>query len=177
MFCRRHKSNIAQGEAIVGMPDAAAGHYRASGIRGQTGMRVNAGVVVWRLTNRRVQVLLVHQSDKPKTLWSIPKGGVRNSEDYQTAARREVQEETNVKLTDLDILGYVDYGKANKRMYCFMGECPVQVDVKTKMPEIDKAGFFDIGIAKKMVDKRQRGLIRASQKILAFGHVHRASVG
>jgi ADP-ribose pyrophosphatase YjhB (NUDIX family) len=137
-------------------------------------MRVNAGAVVWRLTNRRLQVLLVHQSDKPKTLWSIPKGGVRNGEDLPVAARREVQEETNVKLTELDFLGYVDYGKANKRMYCYMGECPTQADVKTKLPEIDRAGFFDIGIAKKMVDKRQRGLIRASQKILAFGHVRRA---
>lgn len=147
--------------------------------RGNTGSqgakRIIAGVVVWRFVNRRLQILLVHQSDKHKALWSIPKGGARPNEDFEKAARREVQEETNVNLENVEFLAYVDYGFAVKRMYCYMGPCPAQFELKAKQPEIDKVGFFDVGIAKKMVDKRQRNLIRTMQKILAFGNVRRTT--
>jgi predicted NUDIX family NTP pyrophosphohydrolase len=131
-------------------------------------MRENAGVLVWRISERKLQILLVHQANKHKALWSIPKGAVDAGEDFEKAARREVEEETGVRLVDLDFLGYVDYGKANKRMYCYMGQCPPAAAVRNRLPEIDNAGFFDIGLAKKMVDKRQRALINVLQKILAF---------
>lgn len=131
--------------------------------------RVNSGVLVYRVKGRKLEILLVHQSDKHKNLWSIPKGGLEQSENHEQCARREVLEETNVVLNELDFLGYVDYGKANKRLYCYMGEFPEGSEVKCKQPEIDNAGFFDIAQAKKMVEKRQRVLINALQKIFAFG--------
>jgi predicted NUDIX family NTP pyrophosphohydrolase len=173
----RHKSNITY---LGRLSNSRASRLRAlscsiSLLKGNIGtMRVNAGVVVWRYANRRLQILLVHQADKPKTLWSIPKGGVAKGEDHAAAARREVLEEANVTMGALDFLGYIDYGLGIKRMYVFMGACPDTVDLKWRLPEIDKAGFFDVSIAKKMVDKRQRGLIRASQKILAFAGVRKA---
>ena len=139
-------------------------------------MRITAGVIVWRVEKRRLQILLVHQTDKHKTLWSIPKGGVRANEDYDKAARREVLEETNLTVNGIEFLGYVNYGQAVKRMYVYMGQSPPTVELKNKLPEIDKVGFFDVGLAKKMVDKRQRGLIRMAQKILAF-HQRDSRVG
>ncbi|HEY9789843.1 MAG TPA: NUDIX hydrolase [Candidatus Obscuribacterales bacterium] len=147
---------------------------KRNGAGDPTAMRVVAGVVVFRFVNKRLQVLLVHQTDKHKALWSIPKGGVRSGEDFEKGARREAQEETNVTLHQLDFLGYVDYGTA-KRMYCFMGACPPQFDMKAKLPEIDKVGFFEVAIAKKMVDKRQRAMIRTMQKILAFARPHKST--
>src|SRR3990167_2212779 len=130
---------------------------------------IHAGAVIWRFSNKKLQILLVHQTNKSKTLWSIPKGGVKSAENTEKAARRELQEETNVAVNNLDFLGYVDYGKTYpKRIYCYMGACPELFEIKWKTPEIDRAGFFDVGMAKKMVDKRQRGLILALQKILAF---------
>jgi predicted NUDIX family NTP pyrophosphohydrolase len=149
-------------------------NHKNNGAGDPSVMRVIAGVVVFRFVKKNLQVLLVHQTDKHKTLWSIPKGGVRNGEEFEKGARREAQEETNVALQQLDFLGYVDYGTA-KRMYCYMGSCPSQFDLKAKLPEIDKVGFFDVAIAKKMVDKRQRGLIRTMQKILAFGRRHKTT--
>jgi predicted NUDIX family NTP pyrophosphohydrolase len=154
-------------------PSGAAG-AAFSGNKGN--MRITAGVIVWRVEKRRLQILLVHQSDKHKTLWSIPKGGVMSNEDYDKAARREVLEETNVAVNGIEFLGYVNYGEAVKRMYVYMGQSPDTYELKNKLPEIDKVGFFDVGLAKKMVDKRQRGLIRMAQKILAF-HQQASRVG
>lgn len=133
--------------------------------------RVSSGVLVWRHSKGKLQILLVHQTNKPKTLWSIPKGGVKADEDAQKAARRECFEETNVMLGRLDFLGYIDYGKTAKRVYCYMAACPdLQPDVKCQAQDVDKAGFFEVGMAKKMVDKQQRKMINALQKILAFQH-------
>lgn len=131
--------------------------------------RVNAGALIYRINGKKLQILLVHQSDKRKNLWSIPKGGVEPSEEYEQAARREIREETNIEMGSLDFLGYVDYGKANKRLYCYFGEFPPESKVQAKRPEIDGANFFEVTQAKKMVEKRQRVLINALQKIFAFG--------
>lgn len=131
-------------------------------------LRSNAGVIIYRFNGRKTEILLVHQSDKRKRLWSIPKGGVERIENFESAARREVEEETNIVLEELEFLGYVDYGKANKRLYCYMGAFPEGAAVKKNMPEIDGAQFFEIGQAKRMVEKQQRVLIHALQKIFAF---------
>jgi predicted NUDIX family NTP pyrophosphohydrolase len=131
--------------------------------------KINAGAIIYRFNGRKIEILLVHQTDKRKTLWSIPKGGVERFEDYEEAARREVQEETNILLPELEFLGYVDYGKANKRLYCYMGACPPDAVLAHKMPEIDQVEFFEIGQAKRMVEKQQRMMIHALQKIFAFG--------
>lgn len=133
-------------------------------------MRIVAGAIIYRFNKRKLEILLVHQSDKPKNLWSIPKGGAEPNEQFEATARREVKEETNVDLQHLDFLGYADYGKANKRLYCYMGICPNDLRLQIRTPEIDNAGFFEVSQAKKMVDKRQRPLINALQKIIAFGH-------
>jgi predicted NUDIX family NTP pyrophosphohydrolase len=131
--------------------------------------KINAGAIIYRFNGRKLEILLVHQTDKRKTLWSIPKGGVERFEDYEQAARREVEEEANILISELEFLGYVDYGKANKRLYCYMGACPADAQAAHKLPEIDRAEFFEIGVAKRMVEKQQRTLIHALQKIFAFG--------
>ena len=133
---------------------------------------MNSGALVFRVKKKKLEILLVHQSDKHKNLWSIPKGGVEPNEEYEQAARREVEEETNVVTEHLDFLGYVDYGKSQKRLYCYMGECPENVDLRVNAPEIDNAGFFEISQAKKMVDKRQRPLLTALQRIIAFDRIY-----
>lgn len=130
--------------------------------------RVNSGVIVYRINARKLEILLVHQSAKRKSLWSIPKGGVDQFEEHEVAARREVWEETNVKLEQLDFLGYADYGKGSKRLYCYMSRCPSGAEIKCRQPEIDFAGFYEIAQAKNMVEKQQRILIQALQKIFAF---------
>lgn len=131
--------------------------------------KINAGVIIYRFNGRKTEILLVHQSDKRKNLWSIPKGGVKEFEELETAARREVLEETSINLTELEFLGYIDYGKVNKRLYCFMGAFPDGAELRIAPPEIDNAQWVEIGQAKRMVEKQQRVLIHALQKIFAFG--------
>jgi ADP-ribose pyrophosphatase YjhB (NUDIX family) len=131
-------------------------------------MRVKAGAIVYRLNKRKLEILLVHQSDKKKNLWSLPKGGVEGNEDFEQAARRELHEETSVAVGHLEFLGYVDYPKLSKRLYCFMATLPNGATLQCNQPEIDNANFFEVQRAKKMVDKRQRTLINTMQRILAF---------
>jgi predicted NUDIX family NTP pyrophosphohydrolase len=148
----------------------SSGSSNNNGKKGKSSFRVSSGAIVWRHSKGKLQILLVHQVNKPKTLWSIPKGGVKADEDHEKAARREVLEETNVPLNHMDFLGYIDYGKTSKRVYCYMAQCPdLSNDVKSQEKDVDKAGFFEVGTAKKMVDKHQRKLINALQKIIAFG--------
>lgn len=133
-------------------------------------MRVIGGAILYRFNKKKLEVLLVHQRNKHKNLWSIPKGGADKGETFEQTARRELYEETNIKADILEFLGYVDYGSGtDKRFYCLMGQCPENYVLQARMPEIDKAAFFDVGDAKKMVDKRQRPLINAMQKIIAVG--------
>ena len=55
-----------------------------------------AGGVVWRLTDRRrLEVAIVHRPRHGD--WSFPKGKLEPGEDHETAARREVEEETGLR--------------------------------------------------------------------------------
>jgi predicted NUDIX family NTP pyrophosphohydrolase len=134
----------------------------------ENGRRTVAGAIIYRISKHKLEILLVHQADKEKNIWSIPKGGADHGESAEAAARREVLEETNIATTALEFLGYVDYGKSNKRLYCYMGRCPTNAKLQVGLPEIDNAGFFEVTRAKKMVDKRQRPMLNALQKIIMF---------
>jgi len=50
------------------------------------------------LLNKNNQILLVHPSNDPKNIWSIPKGMMETGETYIETALRETFEETNIKL-------------------------------------------------------------------------------
>lgn len=63
---------------------------------------VTVDVVVIRTINGQKEILLIQRKNEPfKNQWALPGGFVDNHEDLITAARRELEEEANVKVFDL----------------------------------------------------------------------------
>jgi len=57
-------------------------------------MRVGVGII---LLNTKNQVFVGKRKDNPGDKWQMPQGGVDDGEDYLTAMRRELNEETSIK--------------------------------------------------------------------------------
>jgi len=57
-------------------------------------MRTGVGII---LLNNKNQVFVGRRRDNPGNKWQMPQGGVEYGEDFITAMRRELLEETNIK--------------------------------------------------------------------------------
>jgi len=57
-------------------------------------MRSGVGII---LLNNDNQVFVGKRKDNPGDKWQMPQGGVEDGEDFVTAMRRELYEETNIK--------------------------------------------------------------------------------
>jgi predicted NUDIX family NTP pyrophosphohydrolase len=103
----------------------------------------SAGILMYRRTGHRLQVLLVHPGgpfwrNKSKGAWSIPKGEMAEGEDAAAAARREFQEETGCDLFGpLKPLGDIRQ-RSGKRVTAFAIEGDLDVRaIKSNMFEIE----------------------------------------
>jgi predicted NUDIX family NTP pyrophosphohydrolase len=121
-------------------------------------MKLAAGTLLYRQGANGLEVLLVHPSGnynrhKP---WSIPKGEAEPEENHlELTARRETEEEAGVKAADLVALGFADYRKSKKRVYCFAGAAPTGAAPHPASWEIDQVRFFVIKDARKMLHPDQ----------------------
>jgi predicted NUDIX family NTP pyrophosphohydrolase len=119
----------------------------------------SAGTLLYRPTGAGPEVLIVHPSgaynrQKP---WSIPKGIPDAGEsDLEATARRETWEETGVTAGPLTPLGYIDYQKSNKRVFCFAGPAPVDAAPHTASWEVDQARFVSLVEARELLHPDQR---------------------
>ena len=57
-------------------------------------MRIGVGIIVLNLNN---QVFVGKRKDNPNDKWQMPQGGVDKGEDFITAMKRELFEETSIK--------------------------------------------------------------------------------
>src|SRR5437763_16994793 len=89
-------------------------------------MKQSAGVLLYREGPGGLEVLLVHPSGpyNRRAPWSIPKGLPGDDVGLEETARRETLEETGVVAEKLVPLGWIDYQKSRKRVYCFAGPAP-----------------------------------------------------
>ena len=69
-------------------------------------MRIGVGII---LLNRKNEVFVGKRKDNPGDKWQMPQGGVNQGEDFISAMRRELIEETSIK--NIEIL------KEIERMY------------------------------------------------------------
>ena len=57
-------------------------------------MRKGVGIII---LNKNNQVFVGKRKDNPGNYWQMPQGGVNKNEDYISAMRRELIEETSIK--------------------------------------------------------------------------------
>ena len=138
---------------------------------------VSAGLLMYRRAPTGLQVLLVHPggpwfAKKDAGAWTIPKGEPAEGEGLIDTALREFQEETGVKVGDIELLplGQVKQ-KAGKvvHAWAFEGDCdPDRITCNTfrmqfppgsgqwrTFPEVDKAAFYDLAAAREKINPAQ----------------------
>jgi predicted NUDIX family NTP pyrophosphohydrolase len=149
----------------------------------------SAGILLYRNTDGRVEVFLVHPggpfwAKKDDGAWSIPKGEFADGEEPLEAAKREFQEETSFSIKGTfmplnplkqpggkTVYAWAVEGDVDPRMVysnTFSMEWP-RGSAKTKsFPEIDRADWFDLDMAAKVkILKGQLGLLEQLSKKLS----------
>ena len=75
-------------------------------------IKLTADSLVFGRTDKGFQILLIVRKNDPyKGMWCLPGGFVEDDEDLETAAKRELHEETNIKveqMRQLHTFGAVD---------------------------------------------------------------------
>lgn len=157
--------------------------------------RVSSGILMYRLSQDRLQVLLVHPggpffANKDAGAWSIPKGEAEPGEDLLDCAKREFAEEIGVAIMGPFIgLAPVQQkgGKIVHAWACqgdfetikivsntFIMERPPRSGRQREFPEIDRAEFFELAEAKRRINAAQRALIDELEKILSRKSMERS---
>lgn len=148
----------------------------------------SAGLLVYRLTGERLEVLLVHPGGpffkkRDEGSWSIPKGELAAGEDALSAARRELTEETGfVSAEPYESLGSVTQrgGKVVIAFACegdfdverlvsntFELEWPPRSGRKATFPEVDRASYFELEAARLKINPAQAALLIRLEEWLA----------
>ena len=141
----------------------------------------SAGIVLYRTQGHFLEILLVHPggpfwAKKDEEAWTIPKGEFEDDEDPLTAAKREFEEETGMKISGQFIElkpvkqksgklvlawaveGNIDPAKIKSNE--FEMEWPPRSGKMKSFPEIDKAEWFNINDAEKKINPGQLPLIK-----------------
>jgi predicted NUDIX family NTP pyrophosphohydrolase len=142
--------------------------------------KISAGVLVYRESKGRLEVLLVHPGGpfwvkKDEGAWSIPKGEIEEGEEPLAVARRELQEETSMEITgDFHALKPLkqtggkmvyawavkgDFDPAQFKSNTFKMEWPPKSGKEREFPEVDRAEWFSTEMARKKILKSQQGFI------------------
>ena len=143
-------------------------------------MKTSAGILLYRLNKKNVEVLLVHPGgpfwkNKDEGAWSIPKGEYAEDEDALKAAIREFKEETGISVSgDFIPLNTVklksgkyvkawalekDVDAGSIKSNTFSLEWPPKSGKKIEVPEVDKAEWFDLKKAKEKINAGQVPLL------------------
>ncbi len=140
-------------------------------------MKRSAGILLYKKENNEIFVLLAHfggpyWQNKEIGGWSLQKGVVEECEKILTAARREVAEETNLKISDeifylaskkisrkklvIMFYSYFDGDLSNFKSNTFWLEWPKHSGQLVEFPEMDQIRWFSLREAKKYIHPTQR---------------------
>ena len=150
--------------------------------------RTSAGLLLYRLTPRGLEVLLVHPggpfwAKKDLGAWSLPKGEAEDDEDLLAVAHRELAEETGFTAPDAARpLGQVrqkggkvvhawavrgDADPSTLRSNTFEIEWPPRSGRTATFPEVDRAAWFDLVEARRRINPAQAAFLDALAAVLA----------
>ena len=84
-------------------------------------LRTGVGIIV---LNRQNKIFVGKRKDNPGDKWQMPQGGVDEGEDYITAMKRELKEETGIEnikiIKEIEkMLEMPEQKKKLKKMKCF----------------------------------------------------------
>jgi predicted NUDIX family NTP pyrophosphohydrolase len=118
----------------------------------------SAGTLLYRQGSAGLEVLLVHPSGpyNRQAPWSIPKGVPDDGEtELERTARRETLEEVGIIAGDLVALGFIEYKKSRKDVYCFAGPAPADAEPRPTSWEVDQARFVPLEEARRILHPDQ----------------------
>ncbi len=144
--------------------------------------RSSAGILLYRRTGDRLEVLLVHPggpfwSRRDAGAWSIPKGEYGSDDNALQAALREFEEELGTApprgAEPLDLGAVTQKGgkivsawalegeldAAEIKSNTFTTEWPPRSGQMREFPEVDRAGWFGIDEAREKLNPAQVGLL------------------
>jgi predicted NUDIX family NTP pyrophosphohydrolase len=131
-----------------------------------------AGILVYRIKNKLVEVFLVHpggpiHQKKDLGSWQIPKGEFENDEQPFAAAKREFKEETGQEIEGAFIelmpvkyksgkIVYAwaiegDVDEAKLRSNFFSMEWPPKSGKQQEFPEVDRGEWFSLEQARQKI--------------------------
>lgn len=154
--------------------------------------KLSAGLLVYRRSDRGLEVLLVHPggpywAKKDDGAWSIPKGEYEPDEDPLEVALREFEEEigkTPPDPTDAVWLGELrqpsgkvvsawvvegDVDVTEAQSNTFEMEWPPRSGRTAEFPEVDRAGWFELEGARRKLLRGQLGFIDRLSELLDGG--------
>jgi predicted NUDIX family NTP pyrophosphohydrolase len=155
--------------------------------------KISAGLLLYRLRNKEIEVFLVHPggpfwAGKDIGAWSIPKGLIDPDEDPLSAAQREFHEETGfevsgrfLQLTPVKtksgkiIQAWAvegDYDPSEIKSNTFAMEWPPHSGKQKEFPEVDRAAWFEIDEAKRKIHQGQVPLLEELERMLSEKHVY-----
>jgi predicted NUDIX family NTP pyrophosphohydrolase len=142
--------------------------------------KLSAGVALYRRTETRIEVFLVHMggpfwAKKDDGAWTFPKGEYDEGEDPLTAARREFHEETgfDVEGDFVPLDPIKQRGGKTIRLWAIEGDCdaaairsgtfslewPPRSGRRQEFPEVDRAGWFAPDDAKRKLVPAQAAFV------------------
>ncbi len=147
----------------------------------------SAGILLYRPGTSGTEIFLVHPGGPffaRKDTWSIPKGEFDpETEDAETAARREFQEETGgtiggscIPLAPVRQPGGKivhafaargDFDPRSLRSNAFLLEWPPGSGKQQSFPEVDRGAWFTIEDARRKINTGQAGLLDQLEKLLS----------
>ncbi len=147
-------------------------------------MRLGVGVIV---LNNENKIFVGKRKDNPVDKWQMPQGGVDIGENYLTAMKRELAEETSIKSIKIlrELEGFFEYelpnnlvgviwkgkfrGQKQKWFIAkFVGE-EKEIDLKTKNPEfIDWKWIFPEQLPEVIVDFKRDMYLKILDNIKKF---------
>lgn len=141
---------------------------------------MSAGILLYRRYEGRLEVLVAHPggplwAHRHEGAWSIPKGVLDPGEDHETAARREFEEETGMRIdSELLDLGTVRQ-KSRKIVHGFAAEGDLDPEAVVsntfplewpprsgrfvEVPEIDRVQWCAPERAKRLLNPAQSELV------------------
>jgi predicted NUDIX family NTP pyrophosphohydrolase len=151
----------------------------------------SAGMVVYRRRPTGLEFLLVHPggplwAKKDDGAWSIPKGEHADDEDPREVARRELEEETGLRV-DGELIALrpirqrggktvaawgceADWDPAELRSNTFRMEWPPRSGRLAEFPEVDRAAWFTLEQASTKLNPAQLPLLQElAAKVAAAG--------